>query len=207
MGIGGDIVRMGRPAAIILYNRWYFARKEGFAVSGNRTFSHITVSSDEEEDFVIEAGVRSDARFDDVRDEADEVEDAGADEAGGACEAACADARLDVGEDEAAARGVLADESEALDDEELAAGEEEAGCEEDGAQPQRSDQPQRQKRSEQQRRSSSTHSTAGGEESSYRETTMEDLESAPMSTMQKAIVVVALLAIVAAVVYYFVFMH
>lgn len=178
-------------------------------MSGNRTFSHITVSSDEEEDFVIEAGVRSGARFDGVRDEADEVEDAlaGAEEAGGACGAACADARLGVDEGEAAARGVLADEGEAFDDEESAASEEEAGCEEDGAQP--LTQPQRSQRSEQlQRRSSSAHSAAGdGEEGSYRETTMEDLEGAPMSTMQKAIVVVALLAIVAAVVYYFVFMH
>lgn len=155
---------MGHPAAIILYNRWYFAGKEGFAVSGNKTFSHITVSSDEEEDFVIEAGVRAATCFD---------EPCACDDAGGSV---CDD------EDE----GVRGDEGGNVCDDTF------------------DDEPHDDARLD---ASSSQAAVKGGKEGLYRETTMEDLESAPMSSMQKVIIAVALLFIVVAVVYYFVFMH
>ena len=41
----------------------------------------------------------------------------------------------------------------------------------------------------------------------YRETTLDDLKSAPMSSMQKGIIVFAVLAIAVAVVYYMMFMR
>ena len=41
----------------------------------------------------------------------------------------------------------------------------------------------------------------------YRETTLDDLKSEPMSKIQKIIIACAIAAVAAAVVYYFVFMH
>ena len=41
----------------------------------------------------------------------------------------------------------------------------------------------------------------------YRETTMEDLEATPMSLTQKVIIALALLLVVVAVVYYFLFLR
>ena len=41
----------------------------------------------------------------------------------------------------------------------------------------------------------------------YRETTLDDLKSEPMSKTQKIIIACAIAAVAAAVVYYFVFMH
>lgn len=47
----------------------------------------------------------------------------------------------------------------------------------------------------------------GVEERGYRETTLDDLKSEPMSKTQKIIIACAIAAVAAAVVYYFVFMR
>ena len=146
---------------------------------GEKKFSHITVTSDEDDDFVIQAGVPAGFRS----AAPDEAQAAREDEAAGEASAQGGEAGHEAGrEDDAAAE---ADGVERADE---AIADEEA----DGPLPDAG-------------RSASARS--GKKKDAYRETTMEDLEATPMSLTQKVIIALALLLVVVAVVYYFLFLR
>lgn len=129
-------------------------------------FAHISVSSDDEDDFVIQAGAPA-AAFE-VR--GDGEDDAGSDRTS-AASAEVPAASAESGRGSGAVR----------DSASVCAGGEFA---------------------ETRSPSQGSAGSAGSSDRAYRETTLEDLESAPMSTMQKGVIIAAVLAIVAFVVWY-----
>lgn len=138
-------------------------RERTAAMAAEGKFAHISVSSDDEDDFVIQAGAPA-AAFE-VR--GDGEDDAGSDRTS-AASAEVPAASAESGRGSGAVR----------DSASVCAGGEFAETR------------------------SSSQGSAGSSDRAYRETTLEDLESAPMSTMQKGVIIAAVLAIVAFVVWY-----
>lgn len=153
-----------------------------------RKFSHISVSSDEDDEFVIEAGVPAAGKQLDVPEA--EAFDAAGQEAQARIvrpkEAAAPQDALDASREKACA----AERSQVGKQGAPAPGSSRAGV-----------------HSTPGKASSSAASAAPArrKDDSYQPTTLEDLKGTPMSTMQKVIIALALAGVVAAVVYYVVF--
>ena len=150
---------------------------------GEKKFSHISVSSDEDDEFVIEAGVSAASRFgEDVV--SGSFEERVGTRASGASGAENPSDRLHSGES-LPSRGSLRERQGEGDS--SAAGETAA--------------PEEPARGRQAGAKQAARPAAGGK-GDYQPTTLEDLKGTSMSTMQKAIIGLALAGIVAAVVYY-----
>lgn len=144
-----------------------------------RKFSHISVSSDEDDEFVIEAGApAAGKRYD------------------GSAAGFGAESRIARPEETQALREGL----EAPREEADAPVRSQVGNA--GAPAPRVSQKGAHSASE---KSSPLGAQAKRKDESYQPTTLEDLKGTPMSTMQKVIIALALAGIVAAVVYYVVF--
>ncbi len=156
-------------------------------MQGERKFSHITVTPDEEDDVVIQAGVP--------------IEDwnGAADEGPGGDFGESPNDNPDKSLDDAL--GGDLEEGAAAEPDDVFAGEAlgESVSENSPSAPEEAAAPNAAEEDAPQRKAA--------RKEAYRETTMEDLEGAHMSGMQKAIIVLALLLIVAAIVYYCVVMR
>lgn len=141
----------------------------------NKAFSHITVNADDDDDVVIQAGI------------VDAGADAAADDGVGAPPGDPEPAEEPAGEEAA--------EVEETDE---AAEVEEPG--EVAPEPEPAPEPDPEPAAEPDPEPAAARPTPAAD--GYRETTLEDIESSKMSTVQKAVIVVALLGIVAFAVWF-----
>ena len=144
---------------------------------GDKQFSHISVSSDDDDEIVIEAGLRHEVGAKESTLSAESAQDA---------EESAQDAEelaQDTEELAQEAEEYFAEESNSIAEHEL------------DVEPLHDTEP-----------TSPTNPAKSQRMDDYVPTTLEDLENSSMSGMQKAIIAIALVGIVAALVYYFFFL-